>query len=289
MPSARDVVAAGVVTFRPGRQVLLVHRPRYDDWSFPKGKLDRGELAPVAAVREAAEETGLHVRLGPPLASQRYPMGGDRHKVVHYWVAWPVDDHDVSGYRVNDEIDEVVWLPYDQALHRLSYARDRNTLVEAKRLRKRTRALVVLRHAKARSRKGWGRKKDDLARPLISLGHGQASRLVPLLSAYDATRVVSSPAARCVDTVRPYADASGWKVEELDGISEEGASAESVVTAADDLLAGHDSAVICTHRPVLPAVFDALALPDRPLDPGGMVVVHHRKGTVVATEVHERP
>ena len=70
---ARDVVAAGAVVFRPGRQVLLVHRQRYDDWSFPKGKLDPGEHATTAAVREVGEETGLHVRLGPPLPEQRYP------------------------------------------------------------------------------------------------------------------------------------------------------------------------------------------------------------------------
>ena len=81
MPQRRDVVAAGAVVFRPGREVLLVHRPRYDDWSFPKGKLDPGELAAVAAVREVAEETGLHVRLGPPSPHQHYPVrrrGQDR-------------------------------------------------------------------------------------------------------------------------------------------------------------------------------------------------------------------
>jgi 8-oxo-(d)GTP phosphatase len=287
MPQPRDVVAAGVVAFRPGRRVLLVHRPRYDDWSFPKGKLDPGERAAVAAVREAAEETGLHLRLGPPLASQRYP-NGDRCKTVHYWVAWPVGDADVSGYRVNDEIDEVVWLPYEEALHRLTYARDRNTLVEARRLRKKTHALVVLRHGKARSRKGWGRR-PDAERPLVSLGHGQAQRLVSLLATYAATRIVSSPSTRCLDSVRPYADATGWELEEDDGISEDSATAESVVATVDDLLHGKEGAVLCTHRPVLPAVFDALGMAEQALEPGGMVVVHHRKGTVVATEVHERP
>ena len=119
--SRRDVLAAGAVVFRPGRQVLLVHRPRYDDWSFPKGKLDPGEHLTSAAVREVEEETGVHVRLGVPLTGQRYPNGGGRMKSVAYWVGRAVGDDDVSGYRLNDEIDDVEWVPYDEALARLTY------------------------------------------------------------------------------------------------------------------------------------------------------------------------
>ncbi len=191
MPQRTDVVAAGVVAFGPGRRVLLVHRPAYDDWSFPKGKLDPGEHAAVAAVREVAEETGVHVRLGRPLGSQRYPVAG-RGKTVHYWVGWPVGDHDVSGYLVNDEIDEVVWVATDEAGEWLTYERDRETLAEATRARKKTRALVTLRHGKARSRKSWSAKRPDTERPLVSLGHHQAQRLVALLAAYDVTRLASS-------------------------------------------------------------------------------------------------
>jgi 8-oxo-dGTP pyrophosphatase MutT (NUDIX family)/phosphohistidine phosphatase SixA len=288
MPQRRDVVAAGAVVFRPRREVLLVHRPRYDDWSFPKGKLDPGEHAAVAGVREVNEETGVHVRLGPPLADQRYPVSGGRHKLVHYWVGWPVGDDDVSGYHVNDEIDEVCWLPYDDAVERLTYDHDRATLAEAKRLRKRSHALVVLRHAKARSRKGWT-KRPDQERPLIQLGHDQAQRLVALLAAYDATRVVSSASTRCVQTVQPYADTTGWELTARQGLTEEGATDRKVAKVVADLLAGSDGAVVCTHRPVLPAVWDALGVPAEKLEPAGMVIVHHRKGAVVATEVHQRP
>ena len=287
MPQRTDVVAAGAVVFRPGREVLLVHRPRYDDWSFPKGKLDPGELAAVAAVREVAEETGVHVRLGTPLADQRYPVAGDRAKTVHYWVGWPVGDDDVSGYLVNDEIDEVVWLPYDAALTRLTYDRDRDTLAEARGLRKRTRALVVLRHAKARPRDSWTRA--DPERPLLVTGHDQARRLVPLLAAYGATRVVSSSALRCIDTVLPYADSTGWKLETLDGLTEEDASVSSVLEVVDELLHGPDVAVLCSHRQVLPTIWDAVGVPDVRLDPAGLVVIHHRSGRVVATEHHPRP
>ncbi len=286
MPQRTDVVAAGAVVFRPGREVLLVHRPRYDDWSFPKGKLDPGELAPVAAVREVAEETGLHVRLGPPLASQRYLVAG-RGKTVHYWVGWTVGDSDVSGYLVNDEIDEVCWLPCDEAMARLSYEYDRATLTEATPLRRRTRAMVVLRHAKARSRTQW--TLPDPERPLVALGHTQSQRLVALLAVYDATRIVSSSSARCVQTLEPYADATGWDLEERSGLTEEAATVESVLEIVDELLAGPESAVICTHRPVLPTVWDVIGVPDASLEPAAVLIVHHRGGRVIATEVHARP
>ena len=116
------------MVFRPGKRVLLVHRPRYDDWSFPKGKLDPGEHVTGAAVREVAEETGLHVRLGVPLAPQRYPVTGGRTKQVSYWVSRAVGDDDVSRYRANDEIDAVEWVPYDEAMDRLTYDYDRPLL-----------------------------------------------------------------------------------------------------------------------------------------------------------------
>src|SRR5690242_5455623 len=124
------IVAAGAVVVRKGPEVLLVHRPKYDDWSFPKGKLDPGEHETTAAVREVAEETGLDVRLGVPLTTQSYDVrnGTVRPKVVHYWAARVVGGDDVSTYRPNAEIDAVAWVPLDQAAKKLSYKRDRETL-----------------------------------------------------------------------------------------------------------------------------------------------------------------
>ncbi len=281
----KDVLAAGVVVFRPGRQVLLVHRPRYDDWSFPKGKLDPGEHPTAAAVREVAEETGLHVRLGPPLASQRYANGGGRMKTVFYWTGRAIGDDDVSRYAVNAEIDQVAWVDRDEAFERLTYPHDRDTLREATGVRRKTRALVVLRHGNARSRKAW--RHDDRLRPLVHAGTAQAQALVPVLAAYDVTRVVSSSSIRCAETLRPYVDTTGWKLELEDGLTEEGATAESVLRVVDGLLHGDEGAVLCSHRPVLPSVFDVLGLEEPELDPAGMLVVHLRKGKVVATERHQ--
>ena len=279
----RDVLAAGAVVFRPGRQVLLVHRPKYDDWSFPKGKLDPGEHPTTAAVREVAEETGLRVRLGVPLAGQRYDVAAGT-KRVFYWLARVVGDDDVTGYAVNDEIDEVAWLPYDEALVRLTYERDRQTLVDAKPLRRRTHAVLVLRHAQARPRKGW--PTDDRRRPLAPEGDEQARALVPLLAAYGVSRVVTSSSTRCVETVRPYVAAGELRREEHDGLSEEDATAGSVGPVVAALVEGRQDAVLCGHRPMLPLVFDALAVADPSLAPGELLVAHVRRGVVVATERH---
>jgi 8-oxo-(d)GTP phosphatase len=282
-----DVVAAGAVVFRPGREVLLVHRRKYDDWSFPKGKLDPREHATTAAVREVSEETGLHVRLGPPLTTMRYENSG-RMKTVHYWQGRVVGDDDVTAYEPNAEIDRVAWVPVQDAAQTLTYARDRALLEDAVTLRKPTQALVVLRHAQARSRKAW--RGEDRQRPLLASGRDQAFRLVPVLAAYDVGRVVSSGSTRCDDTVAPYVETLGLDLEVRRELSEEGVdvarATRTVRRLAAQVQADGRGAVLCSHRPVLPTVFAALGLPDPGLEPGELVVVHLRRGRVVATEQH---
>ena len=104
------VQAAGCVVWRYGTtepEVLLVHRPKYDDWSYAKGKLDRGESFAAAAVREVAEETGLTVRLGPRLPHQEYPVNGSRRKRVAYWAAPAPPRANITTYEANHEIDDL--------------------------------------------------------------------------------------------------------------------------------------------------------------------------------------
>jgi len=105
-------------------EVLLVHRPRYDDWSLPKGKCHAGEADDACALREVAEETGLGCRLGVELASQRYRDGKGRAKVVRYWVMEVVN----GDGRLVHEVDRVAWLPLEAARRRLSYSRDNEVL-----------------------------------------------------------------------------------------------------------------------------------------------------------------
>lgn len=119
--------AGGVPVRRRGDgeiEVLLVHRPRYADWTFPKGKVKNGERDEVAAVREVEEETGLRCGLGPELASTQYTDLKLREKTVRYWVM----DSCSGRFEPNDEVDAVAWLTPALAAERLSYARDRDVL-----------------------------------------------------------------------------------------------------------------------------------------------------------------
>ncbi len=288
-----DAVAAGAVVSRKvkGRiDVVLVHRPRYDDWSWPKGKLDADEPAPVAAVREVAEETSLDIRLGRPLPAQQYTLESGGLKLVHYWVGRLVGGDEVHTRTATPEIDQVRWVPADQAATLLTHERDRMMLDDLGRLRKKTRTLVILRHTKSRSRKSW--RDDDRRRPLNPLGGLQAEHLVPLLSAYGVERVVSSSNTRCSTTVSPYADVAGLELEATDAWSEEDAKPKLVAAEVRRLLDEPRPVVLCTHRPVLPLVFDALGLADEDrttLAPGAFLVVHHRNRKPVAVEHQVAP
>lgn len=265
-------------------EVLLVHRPKYDDWSFPKGKVEPGEPVRTAAVREVLEETGVPIRLGPPLAPQVYLVenGTGRTKVVHYWVGRAEADDDVSGYEPNPEVDDVRWVSVPDAGPLLTYAFDRRTLAEALPYERRSVPLVVMRHAQARSRKRH--QGDDRRRGLTAAGSHQAARVAATLQAYGIERVVSSSSDRCWRTVSPYAAALDLKVEITDILSEEDASPRDVVAEVDWLLDLRQPAVLCSHRPVLPMVFQALGLEPTQLDPGAAVVFHHRHGRLLALE-----
>jgi len=122
------VLAAGGVVQRDGPsgpEVVVVHRPRYDDWSLPKGKLDGGEGSAAAALREVREETGLECRLGRELRSTAYRDSRGRPKVVRYWSMRVAND---AGFEPGDEVDEVRWLPIHHAAALLTYDRDRDVL-----------------------------------------------------------------------------------------------------------------------------------------------------------------
>ncbi|MEO7351258.1 MAG: NUDIX hydrolase [Marmoricola sp.] len=218
--TAPDVVAAGAVVTRKGpegREVLLVHRPKYDDWSFPKGKQDPGEHVTATAVREVLEETGVEIRLGRPLRPQLYSVSGGRSKLVHYWVGHVVGDDDVSTYEINDEVDNLGWFLADAAAERLTYLDDIDLLTQFRERRKSTSTLVVVRHAKAQKRGSW--HGPDPLRPLADLGNAQAAALSPILHAYGIARVLTSSSIRCVQTVAPYAAAQVLTMVEVEALS----------------------------------------------------------------------
>ena len=129
-PEAAEVKAAGGVVWRRAGDTIAIaiaHRPRYDDWSLPKGKLDAGESWEDGALREVEEETGMRCRLGDELEPVTYQDRKGRDKVVRYWLMEPEDDTD---FVPNDEVDQLRWMAPAEAIEILSYPRDRE-LVQA--------------------------------------------------------------------------------------------------------------------------------------------------------------
>jgi 8-oxo-dGTP diphosphatase len=123
-PDSAQVKASGGVVWRradEGVEFVVVHRPRYDDWSLPKGKLDHGESWEEAALREVWEEVGLRCRLGDELPPVAYKDAKGRDKAVRYWLMEPEED---PGFEPNDEVDEMRWIAPEQAAELLSYPRD---------------------------------------------------------------------------------------------------------------------------------------------------------------------
>jgi len=281
------VLAAGAVVTRKGpvgREVLLVHRPKYDDWSFPKGKQDPGEHVTATAVREVLEETGVEIRLGRPLRPQLYAVSGGREKIVHYWAGQVVGDDDVSSYQVNDEVNDLAWFSPAAAAERLTYLDDLDLLDQLRQHQKPTSALIVVRHAKALKRGAWG--GSDPKRPLNEVGEEQARALVPLLHAYGISRVLSSSSVRCVETVQPYATEQVMPVLEADELSEELYDENGARALLTDLMTTRGPSVLCSHRPILPRLFELLGIEEEPLAPAELVAYHHRRGALVATERH---
>lgn len=265
-PAEAEVLAAGALPWRCRKghlEVALVHRPRYDDWSWPKGKLDPGERFPDAAVREVAEETGLRIRLGRPLPSAFYPLmhrsAATATKVVRYWAGEVID----GDGTLEHEIDEVAWLGPVPASDRLSHPRDREQLRAlvgfAEDLSLASWPLIVVRHAKAARRSAWD--GPDPRRPLTRQGRTRAAELVPLVAAYGITRVLSSPSIRCTETMRPYADAAQVDVRIRPGLSEEGHAARPGRARHHllRLIERGEPAALCSHGPVLPDLLGELA------------------------------
>lgn len=304
MPSGRDeeaVRAAGAIVWRPGArgpEVALIHRPRYDDWSYPKGKCERDEHVLLGAVREVEEETGLRIVLGRPLRPLLYRSGG-RPKRVSYWVARCTGS---AGFVPGGEVDEVAWLPVSEARNRLSYERDMALLDEFMTFPVSTVPFILLRHANA-GRKS-GAQADDLDRPLDAQGTRDAKLLAELLACFAPTRVISSSAERCVATVRPYAAAAGVPVELEPAFNPDPGSRSGAAPAPDR--AGPDTAsrgsnlasagiptAVCAHRENLPVLLEAgcAALGGRPpraapLPKGAFWVLQSAGGVLVSAEQH---
>jgi 8-oxo-(d)GTP phosphatase len=291
------VFAAGALCWREvdGQLLLaIIHRKRYGDWSWPKGKVDPGESLPQAAVREIREETGLKVKLGVHLGTQNYMLQNGAAKEVHYWAA-KVSDKALaeSTFKPDEEVERIEWKTPKEIDDLLSYEQDKEFLVKLVDLHSKgllqTKPFILLRHARATPRGQW--PKDEAHRPLLPLGEEQAKAIVPILAAYGIKKVVSSPWARCANTVMPYVRKKGLKLIERGQLTEFGNANGPQRTAktVEKLLATGSAAVLCSHRPALPTILDAISKNATPaqeilihearaLEPGQMLVVHLTKG-----------
>jgi 8-oxo-(d)GTP phosphatase len=314
-----EIRAAGAVVRQPdavGGRVLLVHRPKYDDWSLPKGKLEPGEHVLQAAVREVAEETGLRVTLGRRLPPVHYLASGTA-KRVDYWVGTP--ENLPVEFVPNNEVDGLAWAadltgPVGSAGIAgradpagssgqggpaggvtLSYEHDVEIVSAALAGPPTTTPLTLVRHASAGHKADW--PGDELSRPLDPQGERDARSLSSLLRCFGVSRVISAPAERCLATVRPYAVAIGASIEVESAFDVPGpdgpvrgqrAAAEKAAAA---LAAANEPVVICAHRENLPVLLAAACTqlgaqpPTKtPLRKGEFLVLHRAAGKLIAAE-----
>jgi 8-oxo-(d)GTP phosphatase len=282
-----DIRAAGGVVWRVHDsrvEVGLVHRPRYDDWSLPKGKLHDGETELAAAVREVHEELGSRVAVSRALGSVSYDVGPAR-KRSSYWVMRHLD----GDFVPNDEVDEAVWLRPTAARERMTHAVERQMMTDFAAVPIPDSVIVLVRHAKAGKRSEWGGK--DVDRPLDDAGSAQAGRLASFLRSFAPDRVVSAEPLRCVQTVQPFATQAGLDIQ-IDPVFGDRAFKTSPAAAETGLLAlakpGRVT-VVASQGDTIPGLIDRVVRGVRPSDTkkGAAWVLSIVDGTAVAADYYE--
>jgi 8-oxo-(d)GTP phosphatase len=266
------VQAAGGVLWREvdgSVEVAVIHRDRYDDWTFPKGKLHLHEPGIVGAVREVREETGAHGAVGRRLGWIQYD---DRRgpKTVTFWSMRYLDG-DFSSSR---EVDELRWLPVVDAARRLTHISSRRILESFTAVPSPYSVVLLVRHAKAGKRSRW--HGDDRERPLEADGRRQARLLATFGSYFYPERVLAADLARCIQTVEPLAARVGLDVETAPQFSDESFAGDPD-RAVDELLAvakSGSAVVVCSQGDAIPGIVERLPLRPAPAD------VTTRKGAV---------
>lgn len=246
--------------------VLVIHRKRHKDLSFPKGKVELGELLPITAVREVREETGLNIVLGAKLGVVNYDLPNGNPKEVHYWASQVTETEilsAISTFVPNKEVTALHWMSFAEARRKLSYAHDVDPLNRLEELLasdiRYGHTIIILRHGKALSRSSWGH--SEATRPLNSKGKAQAKGLITTLEPWRPRALISSPWERCLRTIAPYSSAAGTPLAPRDKLTEASCAAAPQKTL--DLVRHHamknQTVLFCTHRPVLPTVAEAIS------------------------------
>jgi 8-oxo-dGTP diphosphatase len=290
------VHAAGAVLWRYSKkkkiEIALVHRPRYDDWSLPKGKVEDKESHIACAYREVIEETGYTPVFGPEIGQAVY-LVEEGKKIVRYWSA-RASDVPLSQIDKN-EVDEVLWLEVKEARKKLTLDDDRAIVDFFMEFGVETTPLILLRHARALKRDVWD--GDDSDRPLDNLGQLQAKRLLPQFYPYNIADVHSSDAYRCMQTVEDLSRVLDLHLIIALDLSEDAYSKDkdAAMDYVFSLMQDNNSVMICSHNPILPKILKKLVGKkyfkelDSKLEPAEAWVIHHRDGEVVAVDWVEAP
>lgn len=259
MSAPVTVLAAGTVLWRTGPtglEIALVHRPKYDDWSLPKGKAEAREHLAVTAVRETAEETGFRGVLGRFLGELHYDVpseAGPIPKAVSYWAM----EARGGSFTENTEVDRLRWVPAADAHDALTRADDRAPVQELLAAPASTTTVLLVRHGDAGSRASW-QGPDDL-RPLNAVGERQAAAIAAVVPMYGPVQVAAAQPLRCVQTVAPLAQVIGVAVDPAPGLSEstyEGDPGPATAYLGTLVDAGRPVAV-CSQGGVIPGLLDS--------------------------------
>jgi 8-oxo-dGTP diphosphatase len=247
------IVAAGAVVWRKSAkgvtEIAIIHRPKYDDYSLPKGKIEANESLISCAYREVFEETNLTTQFGPFLGEVEY-FSPDGLKRVSYWSAKSIGDNDT--FQPNNEVDKLIWSPLSKAIDKLTSETDKEIIGRFVNSFYDSQPLILLRHGKAVARSEW--PADDEDRPLDALGQNQANRLLSIYQVFNLKEIHTSDAIRCYDTVSPMAKSLGLNLIVTGKISESSfkKDKEKAFEYLKEVLKSDKSAVLCSHNPVLP-------------------------------------
>ena len=255
---SKIILAAGALVWRKSKEkkieIAVIHRPKYNDWTIPKGKVELSESSIACAYREVIEETSIETEFGMYLGEVKY-QSLDGPKQVSFWSAQVVKE---NTFTPNSEVDAIKWVEAAKAAKFLSLESDKEILSKFNKLKYESKPLVLLRHAKALSRDEWQGDDDD--RPLDSLGQMQAKRLLSIYQAFNLEQIHTSDAIRCYDTVEPMAKALGLRLEVSNKLSESAfkKDKEDAFDYARDLIKSDKRALLCSHNPILPKVLNKL-------------------------------
>ena len=252
------ISAAGAVVWRKHKdnftEVAIIHRPKYDDWSFPKGKIEVGESLIACAHREVLEETNLQTEFGPHLGQVEY-FTPDGLKKVTYWSAKVIAE---KPFRTNTEVDQLKWIPITKVIEVLTNETDKEIFDKFVKVKFNSKPFILLRHAKAITRDEWQGEDDD--RPLSSSGQNQAMRLLSTYQVFNIDQIHSSDAVRCYDTVKSMAKGLDIKLEVSSKLSENTykKDKEKAFDYVSELIKEDKSILICSHNPILPKMLNKL-------------------------------